>query len=503
MHPKRVRMGDDPTQERADETDGNLAKTAVRGAAVTVTAQGSKIALQVLSVVVLARLIGPSDYGLIAMVTAVIGFADIFRDFGLSSAAIQAPRLSRDEQVNLFWANTALGAVLALLVVAGSPLIAAFYGQPDLTIIAIALSVNFLLNGMATQYRADLNRRMRFRQLAIADVAGPAVGLVVAIGMAVNGAGFWSLVVQQITQVGVMLILVAVGAHWLPGLYRRGTSIRRFLAFGLKLVGSQVIGYIGSNADTVALGLTVSPHQLGLYNRAYQLVMTPVGQVRGPLNTVAIPVLSRLQHDHDRFDSFVQRGQVALGYTLVVGLAAVAGVAAPLVTVALGDDWVGAAPVVALLAIGAAFQTLAYVGYWVYVARGLVSHLLPYTMLATGIRLACVAVGAGFGVIGVAVAMATVPFVSWPLSFWWLSRRASIPVRALWIGGLRVMSFALLVGAAAIGAVMVSAQWGAWVSLLAGILAAAVCYAVLVAAVPPYRRDVNGVVLLLREHLRR
>lgn len=470
---------------------------------MTLFGQGAKIIIQIVSLVVLARIISPSDFGLVAMVVAVIGVADIFRDFGLSSAVIQAPSVSRDEQINLFWVNTALGVTLALLALASAPLVAALYRQPGLTPITMILAANFVVNGMATQYRADLNRRMRFRQLAVADVSGPALGLAAAISLALSGAGVWALVTQQIVQVSVTFVLVVVGAGWLPGLYRRAVSVRRFLTFGLRLAGSQIVGYIGSNVDTVALGLTVTPFQLGVYNRSYQLIMTPLGQIRGPLNSVAIPVLARLQDDEDRFQSYIARGQMAMGYTLVAGLAVVSGLAGPLAAVILGPQWTDAVPVLRLLAIGAGFNTLAYVGYWVYVTKGLVQHLLHYTIFATGLRVAFVVAGAFFGVIGVAAGMAVVPLLSWPISFWWLSRRAAIPVRTLWLGGLRVIGFAAAVGGVAALAVGLSSAWPSWGSLLLAMASAALAYGVLGSVIPPFRRDLASVFALVKDGLRR
>lgn len=498
-----------PAKSDGPDSDGNgddssLSRRAIRGAAVTVAGQVAKIGIQMLSVVLLARLLSPTDYGLIAMVMAIVGVADIFRDFGLSSAAIQAPTLSRHQQSNLFWVNTALGAVLALLALAVAPGVALLYGQPALAAITMALAVNFLLNGMATQYRADLTRRMRFRQLATVDVVTPALSLVVAIVMALSGAGYWALVAQQVTQVGTMLIFVVVVCRWLPGRYRRDVPIRHFLRFGLRLAGSQVLGYVGNNTDTVALGLTVSPSQLGLYNRSYQLIMTPLGQIRGPLNTVAVPVLSRVQKDEPTFQSYVARGQMAMGYSLIVGLAVVAAASVPLVAILLGPQWSAAAPVLALLALGAAFQTLSYVGYWVYLTKGLVDHLLHYTIFSTVFRVVCVITGAAFGLLGVATAMAVVPILLWPVSFWWLSRRASVPVRQLYLGGLRVILFAGLVGSASAGAVAVAAtrELSDWMAISAALAAAAATYLLLGLTVPFFRRDLDSV-LALRRHLRR
>lgn len=485
-----------------EQVPENLSSRAVRGAAVTVTAQIAKMVLQLASVVLLARLLSPHDYGLIAMVVAIIGVAELVRDFGLSSAAIQSPTLSREEQTNLFWLNAALGLALAMIAVAVSPLIALMYGEPDVGPIAAALGVNFLLNGLASQFRADLNRRMAFRKLAVADVSGPAAGLAVALTLALLGAGYWALVAQQVTQAVTVLILVGVGAGWLPRWYRRDVPVRRFLHFGIRLVGSQLVSYVGSNVDTFLLGLRVGAGPLGLYNRAYQLVMTPLGQIRTPLTNVAIPVLARVQSDDGRFRSFVARGQLALGYTLVVGLATAAGLASPLVKLALGDQWIGATDVLRLLAIGAGLQTLAFVGYWVYVTKGLVGHLLNYTFLSTGIRVALVVAGANFGLIGVATAMAVAPAVSWPLSFWWLSRRASIPVRDLWLGGLRVLFFTAVVGGATFAVEPLAASLGPGLQLLLCGLTALATYLLLVLIVPAFRRDVIGI-LSLRTHLRR
>src|SRR5690606_2130147 len=200
-----LRMSD-PTDNQA----AGLGARAARGAAVTLSAQLGKIIIQVTSVVILARLLTPHDYGLIAMVIAVIGIGEVFRDFGLSSAAIQAPTLSTPQRDNLFWINTAIGVALAVVVYFGAGLLAVAYRQPDLVPITQALSLTFLLNGLATQYRASLIRALKFRLLAVADIAAPTVALVVAIGVGVAGWGYWALVAQQLTSAVVLLAVVVI-----------------------------------------------------------------------------------------------------------------------------------------------------------------------------------------------------------------------------------------------------------------------------------------------------
>ncbi len=506
-------MADQPPVESADDEpeapsptppeEGRLGRHAVRGAAVTMTGQLFKMAIQILSVVILARLLSPHDYGLLAMVTAVIGVTDIFRDFGLSSAAIQAPTLSREEQSNLFWLNTALGAVLTVLVWLSGPLLAAFYDRPELVPITHAMAFSFLINGMATQYRADLSRRMSFKRLAVADVVGALTGLILAVVLALLGTGYWALVAQQLTQATVMLLLVVIVARWLPRAYDRKVSVRRFLSFGWRLAGSQVVNYIGNNIDTVMLGLRVGASSLGLYNRAWQLIMTPLSQIRGPLNTVAVPVLSKLQNDDDRFQDYVAKGQMAIGYTIVAGLALVAGSAGALVDVLLGPSWQDATDVLRLLAVAGALTTLSYVGYWVYVTKGLVNHLLRYTFISAGIRVVSIVTGSNFGLLGIAAAVAIAPAIAWPLSLWWLSRRASIPIRRLWLGGVRIIVFCGAILAVTFPLDHVLVAQPALLRLVLEVLAAAVTYVVMALAVPVYRRDIGAVITTVRASIGR
>lgn len=478
-----------------------LGARAARGGAVTMAGQVVRIGIQVLSVVLLARLLDPHDYGLLAMVLAVIGVGEILRDFGLSSAAIQAPELSRGQRTNLFWINTALGAVLALAVLAGAPLLAALYDEADVTPVARALAVTFLLNGMATQYRADLVRRMRFSALATSDLTAPAAALAVGVALALAGQGYWALVAQQVTQALVLLVLLGSWAHWLPRLPDRTAPVGELLRFGRNLAATQVLGYVANNADSFVIGRRFGAGDLGLYNRGYQLLTTTLSQLRAPTTTVALPVLSRLSEDTERFAQYVRRGQQTLGYTLVVGVALVAGAAEPVVRVALGEQWLATAPVLRFLAIAGAMQTLAYVGFWVYLARGLTADLFRYSTVTAVVKIACVVLGSTWGITGVAAGIAVAASFEWPLSIWWLSRRTSLPARALVLGALRILAVAALAGAAGYGATL--AVHGSPVGQLAlAALGLAAVYA-LALAVPPVRRDLQAVLAVVRTALSR
>ncbi|HEY8788356.1 MAG TPA: lipopolysaccharide biosynthesis protein [Actinopolymorphaceae bacterium] len=479
-----------------------LGTRAARGVIVTVGGQCLKIVLQVASVAVLARMLSPHDYGLLAMITAIIGVADIFRDFGLSSAAIQAKTLSFAQRNKLFWINTGIGALLAVLTFAAAPLIAALYDQPQLVAMSRVLGVCFLLNGAATQYRADLNRRLKFTRLATADVSAPLVALIVAIGAALMGAGYWALVAQQITMVVVMLLLVVVGGRWLPRRPRRGVPMDGMLRFGWNLAGSQLIGYISNNIDSLIIGTRFGPSQLGLYNRAFQLLMTPLGQLRAPTTTVALPVLSKLHDDPRRYTAYLSRGQLALGYTLIAGLGLVVGGAAPISAVFLGGQWTSVVPIMRLLAIAGIFQTLAYVGYWVYLSRGLTRDLFQYTIITSVIKAICILTGSIWAVRGVATGYAIAPAIAWPLSFWWLARRSGIPVRGLLIQAFRIIGVSALIACGAWGAAMLTSGLPPIISLAATSLGGLAVYGLLFLLVPRVRVDILSVLEVLRRAAR-
>ncbi len=482
-------------------TGDRLGQRAARGAVATLAGQGSRLAIQMASLVILARLLTPHDYGLIAMVMTVAGIAEIFRDFGLSAAAIQAPTLSHRQRSNLFWANAGIGAALTVLVFALAPLVAHFFREPQLVDLTRLLSLTFVLNGLATQYRAGLNRGMRFSRLAVTDVAAQAVGLVVGVGLALTGAGYWALAGMQLAISMTALLQVVVAGRWIPALPSRAEPMGGFFTFGWHLVGTQLLGYATNNVDTLVIGRRFGSVQLGLYDRAYRVLMLPLAQVRTPTTTVALPVLSKLHDDPARFDRFVVRGQQALGYTVIPGLAVAAGTAPVLIPFVLGDQWSASASLFATLAIAGVFQTVAFVGYWVYLARALTAQLFRYSMVSSVVRISCILIGSHWGVAGVAWGVVVGPGLMWPASMWWLSRITRYPVRALALGAGRMLGLAFLAAVAARVAVQVPAP--ELLALMAGTAAALAVYGLGYLAIRAIRADMTAVFEIATTALRR
>lgn len=480
---------------------GDLGRRAARGAFVVYLGQGGRLFLQVASTAVLARLLSPTDYGLLAMVMAVVGVGEIFRDFGLSTAAIQANSLDQGQRATLFWLNTGIGAVLTGIAFVGAPLIARGFGYPELVGMTQALAFTFLLNGMAAQYRAHLIRELRFTTTTVRDVVSQVFGVAVAIGAAILGAGYWALVAQQLVQAVVGLLILVSATRWLP--IRPGPirSVRPMIHYGWNLAASQLVTYMNSNVDTLTVSLRFGAAPLGIYSRGFQLLMRPLGQLRGPSNNIAVPVLSKLRTDPDRARGYVIKGQLIFGFTLVPGMALVFAAATPIVMIFLGRQWGQTGPIVAALACAGSFETLAYVGSWVYQARGLTPELFRYSLISLTIKIVCVIGGSQFGLLGVAVGYAVAPGLAWPLSLWWLGRLTDLPRRQLWLGAGRILGCAIAAAVAGRLAVRV-VPTSSVLQLAAATAAVAVVYAAAL-LVKPVRRDVLEVLAVARKGFNR
>jgi O-antigen/teichoic acid export membrane protein len=481
----------------------SLGSRAARGGGTVLAGQGVRIAVQTVSVMVLARLLAPADYGLLAIALAVVGFAEIFRDFGLSTAAVRAPELSDAQRDKLFWLNVAIGAGLTLVVVLLAPLAAAIFGRSELTDIVRALALLFLINGATAQVRADLNRRMKFGALVGTEIVGLVGGVGVAVAMALNNLGYWALVGQQLSGAALTMVLAAAMAGWLPRLPRRDVDVRPMVRFGTGLVGAQLVGYLSSNVDTLVIGLRFTPTDLGYYNRGYQLLMRPLNQVRAPTTQVALPVLNQLRDDTARTDEFVLMGQRALGYSLVAVTAFAAGAAEPIVNVFLGPGWSPVVPVFSLLAVTGGLTTLSYVGSWIYLSRGLTPELFRYSLVSLAIKIISVLVGSQWGVTGVAAGIVVAAALAWPLSLWWLSRITPIPLGGLYRGATRILGTAAAAVAATYLTVQATHGQPALVQLVAAAVATVAAYAFSGLLVIPVRRDMREMVRVGREALHR
>ena len=397
----------------------DLKGRSVRGGALTLGSQGAQFVIQTISTVVLARLLTPADYGLVAMVTAITGLGQAFADLGLSEATIQREEISHDQVSNLFWINVAIGLALMLITVGLAPALAWFYREPRLKNIALIASLTFLIGGLRVQHTALLKRRMRFVSLAARDVASWVVGVPIAIMMARRGAGYWAIVALPLIVNFIQMALSWLMVRWIPGLPRRGAGIRSLVTFGGKVAASYLVNYVNRSTDAILLGWYWGAGPLGLYSKAYNLLMLPVRQLSVPAGGVAIPAFSRLQDDPVRFARYYLRSVNVLTWISapIFGFLFVA--AQPVIVLLLGSQWRASVPVFRLLAICALGQLLLDSTVWVFVSRGQSGRLLKLLLTMSPVIIGSVAIGLPFGIKGVALSgsLGLIGTVFWALKY--------------------------------------------------------------------------------------
>jgi PST family polysaccharide transporter len=417
MKPTRIR---DPEQFlRADHLSMDLRGRSVRSGAVTLVSQAIRFIVQLTSAVILGRLLTPQDFGLIAMVTAITGFLSMFKDFGLATATVQRDDLTHAQVSTLFWVNAGIGGLLMLGTIASAPLLAKFYSEPRLFWITVVSGVGFLLSGVTVQHRALLRRQMRFAVLTSIDTSAFAVGVMLAIIIAWLGAGYWALVCLPLGMELTTVPAVWLACRWRPGLPSRENAVGGLLRFGGHLTVVEILMYLGSNVDNVLIGRFYGAGPLGQYSRAYSLLTLPLQQIAGPLATVAMPALSRLQHDPARLRNALLSLQQVIALIMIPLVAFMIATSDWLVRVALGPQWEDAGKLFAILGFAALAESLGNAGYCLLTTVGRVDRLLRWGILSTVATVSAIVAGLPWGPRGVAIGYAvTSLLIRTPLMFW-------------------------------------------------------------------------------------
>lgn len=391
-------------KEQGDSPVGNLGHRASRGVMLTLGGQWSKTLIQLASTVVLARLLEPSDFGLLAMITAIVGVADLIRDFGMTGAIIQVRKLSDELWSSVLWLSVALGILGTLVIAGAAPLIAGLYGEDRLVVLTLAIAPTLLINGICMPLQAKVQRDMRFGLMARIDVVSMAIGVVGAITAAVLGAGVWSLVILSGAALVYRFIALWVASKPRFGRPRISREIVPLLSTGGSIFGVQLLNYAARNVDNVVVGQYLGPAALGQYSRGYALFLLPLQQLNGPLGRVALPVLSTLQDDSERYRRYVRGALSVIGYLTLPTFAIASAVSAPLIDVVLGDKWAVAAQVFSLLAIAGVAQGIGNVQGWLYITLGRAHRQLVYYLWSRPLVIASFFVGVWWnGVQGLAL----------------------------------------------------------------------------------------------------
>lgn len=420
---------------RTDHLVPNLRQRALAGGFVTAGAQGIKFVLNLTSAAILARLLGPKDFGVVGMVLAVTSLLALFKDAGLSTATIQREHVTQDQVSNLFWLNILFGSVVCLISIAAAPLVAWFYHDQRLTSIMWLLSLTFLITGSTVQHQAILTRQMRFKALAIIDVTSMLAGVITGTCLALLKFEYWALVGMQLCVATVTLVLTWMTSRWSPTAPKRGGDVTSLVSFGLHLTMADLVGCLTANTDSMLIGRFYGASVLGLYSRASVLLSRPLEQIIKPATAVLVPVLSRLQADPARYrQTFLKVYDAILLITFpcaAVGLV----LAKPVVLLVLGPRWNGAIPLFAAFALVAITAPITYAPSWLFMSQGRGRDQLYTYLIAGPLTVVAYLAGLPWGPLGVILALAIAnPAVLLPVVFYVAGRSGPVRAADMWIG---------------------------------------------------------------------
>ena len=412
------------------EVKTGLGERAIRSGRAASVSQIIRALLDLGATLVLARLLLPSDFGLVGMVAAITGFLALFNDLGLATVTVQREDLEPRDVSALFWLNTLLGAALSLLTFAVAPLIAWYYGEPELTPIARLLGVSFFLTGITVQHRALLRRRLLNLRLAVVDVMQLVVGIAAGLYLALEGAGPWALAARSAIGAAAGVFVTFLACDFRPKSPFQSEKFRELIKSGTRLAGFSVVGYVSRNFDNVLIGRYVGPHALGLYAKAYDLLLLPLRQIGEPAGSIAVPSLSRVADEPARYrQAFLRILEQVLLLSVPLGAFLMAASDAVIVVV-LGPRWSGAAPIFFWLGWLTLSQPLGNACGWLFVSQGRTSELLRWGVIGAVLAVASFVVGLPWGAEGVAIAYSMSGlFVRLPIVLFLACRRG--PVRVM------------------------------------------------------------------------
>jgi O-antigen/teichoic acid export membrane protein len=474
------------------------------GAIASTGAQAGQLLLILSYNAILARLVSPHDFGLVAMAMVVAGFLQVFKEAGLSTATIQREDITQAQVSNLFWINLSVGFTAMVALSLMSPMIAWFFHQPELLGISAVLSIAFLVDGSVVQHVALLNRQMRFQMISYVELGSAAAGFLLGAVMALNGWGYWSLVVATLTTSVIRATTVWVLSPWRPQRFASKSGTWPLLKFGVDLTLVGVIYALSRGFDSILIGRYLGSDALGVYSRGIALITRPLERLIAPVYSVMVPALSRLQTEPERY----RKAFLQVFEALAVSAFAIAGlllaIADPLVLVILGDRWTAASPILAALSPAVIHIVLGSATSWLYTSQGRGTDLVRTASIGAALLTGSFILGLNFGATGVAAAYSASGLALLPITFYVAGRTGPVSTRDLWLAAAgHLPVFMVVLSATLLSASYVPASFSNLARLLFSTAVGATAAAAATFVFGRSRRAAGTVLATLANHVNR
>ena len=381
----------------------NLEEKTIKGISWSGISQFIRLLFHFVTIVILARLLTPEDFGLLAMTVVFTNFVMIFNDFGLTAALIQHKETNEEHHSSIFWVNILTGFILTLLIIALAPIIANFYDEVRITAIVSVLALTFFISSFGIVQSALFARKLNFKSLAIIEVLAVVVSGIMAIIFAFSGFGVWSLVWQQIVRNLITAILLWKFSSWRPRFLFKWKRVKELLGFGMNLVGFGFINYFSRNFDNLIIGKFLGSISLGFYNMAYQLLLFPLNNISNTIGRVMFPSLSIIQNDKEKVrNSYMKATRYisTITFPLMIGLLVIA---PQLIRVVFGLQWERSIFLVQSLALVGLLQSIGTTVGWIYQSQGQTKVMFRWGLFSSIIITVSFILGLRWNIEGIAI----------------------------------------------------------------------------------------------------
>jgi len=357
----------------------------------------ARYGVQFVVMVVLARLLTPDDFGLIAMLLVFTSIGTLLVDSGFGAALIQRQQTTADDETTVFVFTMVVGAATALVLALSAPAIAAFFGQPKLIDLTRVMAVVLPLGAFGAVPDALLTMKLNFKARARAEVTASLCSGIVAIVLALRGFGVWSLAWQGIVSIGVRGLLLWAYSGWRPRGSYRGASFRSLFGFGGYMLLSSLLSAVAVRLQSVMIGTLFDSNALGYYTLAQNTQSAPSSFMGQVLSRVGLPVFSTLAHDREKLVAALRSSLRMAMFLFVPCMVGIAVVARPLIDMLYGARWGNAAPILSVLALGAALWPVHVLNLAAISAQGRSDLFLRLEVIKQAAGIALVLVFAHWG----------------------------------------------------------------------------------------------------------
>jgi O-antigen/teichoic acid export membrane protein len=387
------------------KASGELGRLALRGGVISVVSGYGNGVLLIIAAIVLARLLTPDDFGLVAIITVMTSFAPILIDLGMGDATTQRKRIAQGQVSSLFWLSSGIGFAIAVALAACGPLIALLYRDPRLESVALYSAITFALSGMSCQHVSLLRRTMQFAAVAKIQFVSTLVGIAVAIAAAICGFGYWALVLRPIVSAACLTAGAWRACQWRPGFPVFDSEVKSMILFGMHVATFSLVHTFARAADRIALGLFYKPNQVGFYQMASTLYDNSIVSTLSQLHNVGSAALSKLQSDHSAIQQKYEAALSALAF-FVMPIAAIMSVTAQdIVVILMGEKWRAAGSLLSIIALGGIFRVIEGSQGWLHLSLGAPDRWKNWGIITAIVQVMAILGGLPFGTTGVAIAI--------------------------------------------------------------------------------------------------